>query len=417
MSEIKTNLSGTEELELLFNSGEGVKPPWFSGREKEKDYYNKAIRRLVTDKPPGASIIVFGPRGNGKTSLLRHLESKTREEYGRSIDLLWTTPADISNRSQLMSLLVSGVTEKGIKTMVNAISKLVRIRVEHDAGFIEVGIPGIKERIYTNETDILRERCKLKPFVLMIDEAHELDPEVAKGLLNASQNVRGEGYKFLLVLAGTPNIKVTLSKASSTFWDKCACFSLGRLSNRFAVEALGKPLLDQKISFSPDVAEEVAVVRAQGYPVFIQQWGEALSRNLVKTGSKIITMDMVTAVEKDAAMQRNTIYESRKKEIREAGLLPVAEALAGAFLQQEQIQVISTENIVEDFLLKNPLSETVNNPVRYALETFNHTGFIWQTIGGEDNDIDYYEPGIPSLMSNILKNKVEETRDVMGLSQ
>ena len=284
-------------------------------------------------------------------------------------------------------------------------------------GFIEVGIPGIKERIYTNETDILRERCKLKPFVLMIDEAHELDPEVAKGLLNASQNVRGEGYKFLLVLAGTPNIKVTLSKASSTFWDKCACFSLGRLSNRFAVEALGKPLLDQKISFSPDVAEEVAVVRAQGYPVFIQQWGEALSRNLVKTGSKIITMDMVTAVEKDAAMQRNTIYESRKKEIREAGLLPVAEALAGAFLQQEQIQVISTENIVEDFLLKNPLPETVNNPVRYALETFNHTGFIWQTIGGEDNDIDYYEPGIPSLMSNILKNKVEETRDVMGLSQ
>ena len=80
----------------------------------------------------------------------------------------------------------------------------------------------------------------------MIDEAHELDPEVAKGLLNASQNVRGEGCKFLLVLAGTPNIKVTFSKASSTFWDKCACFSLGRLSNRFAVEALGKPLLEQR---------------------------------------------------------------------------------------------------------------------------------------------------------------------------
>ncbi len=407
MSEIETTLSGVEELELLFNSGEGVKPPWFSGRKKEKDYYNKAIRRLVTDKPPGASIIVFGPRGNGKTSLLRHLESKTREEYGQSIDLLWTTPVDISNRSQLMSLLVSGVAEKGIKTMVNAISKLVRIRVKHDAGFIEAGIPGIKDRIYTNETEILRERCRLKPFVLMIDEAHELDPEVAKGLLNASQNVRGEGCKFLLVLAGTPNIKVTFSKASSTFWDKCACFSLGRLSNRFAVEALGKPLLDQKISFTPDVAEEVAVVRAQGYPVFIQQWGEALSHNLVKTGSKTITMDTVMAVEKDVTMQRNMIYESRKTEIKEAGLLLVAEALAATFSQQEQIQVIAAEKIIEDFLLKNPLPETVNDPVRYTLETFNHTGFIWQTIGGENNDMDYYEPGIPSLMSNILKNKVE----------
>lgn len=408
MSKVKTKLSRAEELELLFNSGEGVKPPWFSGREKEKDYYNKAIRRLVTDKPPGASIIVFGPRGNGKTSLLRHLESKTREEYGQSIDLLWTTPADISNRSQLMSLLVSGVAEKGIKIMVNAISKLVRIRVEHDAGFIEAGIPGVKDRIYTNETEILRERCRLKPFVLMIDEAHELDPEVAKGLLNASQNVRGEGCKFLLVLAGTPNIKVTFSKASSTFWDKCACFSLGRLSNRFAIEALGKPLLDQNISFSPDVAEEVAVARAQGYPVFIQQWGEALSRNLVETGSKTITMDMVEAAEKDVALQRNLIYESRKTEIKDAGLLPVAEVLSGAFLQQEQIQVISAEKIIERFLLENPLPETVNDPVRYALETFNHTGFIWQTIGGEDNDMDYYEPGIPSLMSNILKNKVEE---------
>ena len=387
-----------------------MKPPWFSGREKEKDYYHKAIRKLVTDKPPGASIIVFGPRGNGKTSLLRHLQSRTREEYGRSIDLLWTTLADIASRSQLMSLLVSGVTEKGIKTIVNAISKLARIRVGHDAGFIKVGIAGIKDRIYTHETDILRERCKLKPLVLMIDEAHELDPEVAKGLLNASQNVRGEGYKFLLVLAGTPNIKATLSKASSTFWDKCACFSLGRLSDRFAIEALEKPLRDQNIGFHVDVAEEVAVVRAQGYPVFIQQWGEALSHHLVKTGSKTVTMDMVATVEKDVAMRRNTIYESRKTEIKEAGLLPVAETLADAFLQQEQIRVIMIEKIIEDFLLKNPLPETINDPLRYTLETFNHSGFIWQTVGGEGNDIDYYEPGIPSLMSNILKNKAGETK-------
>ena len=52
-------------------------------------------------------------------------------------------------------------------------------------------------------TGLLEARCARKPLVALLDEAHTLDPEVGKVLLNSSQKVRARA-PFLLVLAGTP---------------------------------------------------------------------------------------------------------------------------------------------------------------------------------------------------------------------
>ena len=54
-------------------------------------------------------------------------------------------------------------------------------------------------------TDLLEARCARRPLAVLLDEAHNLDPEVGQVLLNASQKVRDKA-PFLLVMAGTPGL-------------------------------------------------------------------------------------------------------------------------------------------------------------------------------------------------------------------
>ena len=71
------------------------------------------------------------------------------------------------------------------------------------------------------------------PLVLLLDEAHMLDPEVGRELLNASQEV-GRDLPFLLVLAGTPNLQSHLGQMGASFWNRAEQVRVGRLSGRAA---------------------------------------------------------------------------------------------------------------------------------------------------------------------------------------
>ena len=53
--------------------------------------------------------------------------------------------------------------------------------------------------------ELLTARCRRRPLATLADEAHTLDLEVGRTLLNASQRVRDKA-PFLLVLAGTPGM-------------------------------------------------------------------------------------------------------------------------------------------------------------------------------------------------------------------
>ena len=63
----------------------------------------------------------------------------------------------------------------------------------------------------------LTARCSRRPLVLLLDEAHTLESEVGRALLNASQAVSSEA-PFLLVMAGTPGLQPRLNTMSATVW-------------------------------------------------------------------------------------------------------------------------------------------------------------------------------------------------------
>ena len=58
-------------LSRLFKPGGGVVPPYLAGRKREQEFFRDCVEALKDRDPISQDMIVYGPRGNGKTTLLR----------------------------------------------------------------------------------------------------------------------------------------------------------------------------------------------------------------------------------------------------------------------------------------------------------------------------------------------------------
>ena len=119
-------------------------------------------------------------------------------------------------------------------------------------------------------------RCRKRPLVVLLDEAHVLERDVGQLLLNVSQEVRADA-PFLLVLAGTPGLPAHLSAIDASFWSRLGegRLGIGLLSDAATRAALVEPLAAHGVSIDANVLDAV-VEDSQRYPYFVQLWGEAL---------------------------------------------------------------------------------------------------------------------------------------------
>ena len=58
-----------------FKPGFGKSPPEFAGRDGEMAMITEALDDLRARSSPAANIALIGPRGNGKTALLRWVQA------------------------------------------------------------------------------------------------------------------------------------------------------------------------------------------------------------------------------------------------------------------------------------------------------------------------------------------------------
>ena len=376
----------TTNLKRLFKPGTGVVPPYLAGRKEEQAYFQDCVDDLKDREPPSRDLILYGPRGNGKTALLSYLRTRTLQKETSKLDILWVTPNEMGTLAELIDRLTEDhqALRKRFKS------------AEFSAG---VGPFQAKTEMDLSPTSatirkLLWERSRDKPFILIIDEAHRLKSAVAESLLNASQAVRSDGCPFLLVLAGTPNLRAALGQANASFWDRSEIIRLGRLSSEEAVDALTIPLQAAGITFAPGVIENVAK-QTHCYPFFTQIWGDCLAQRLQQTGERIIAMETVKAVQPIVTRKCNVMYQIRRNEIEEAGLLSVAESIANAFVRGGMVHF--HERSLKEAIVQGMVDDesTTDQHVREKLKQFSHLGYVWQVNGV------YYEPGIPSLMSYV----------------
>ena len=185
----------------VFTPGAGSLPPALTGRQREESVFLSCLADLAGGKAPPHDVVLTGPRGNGKTTLLNWFERQCRAKNG-GVDVVRLTPSRVRTRKALVDALLPAA---GLWKLLPA----------------KWGIAGIGRAewsIATPSAQLLTERliarCRARALVVLLDEAHTLDLGVGQLLLNVSREVRADAA-FLLVLAGTPGLPAHLEARHS----------------------------------------------------------------------------------------------------------------------------------------------------------------------------------------------------------
>ncbi len=361
----------------LFKPGPGGLPPYLAGREHEQRICRAFLDQLRQGAAPPRDLILYGPRGNGKTALLSWLHEAARARD--AVDVIHLTPAAVPTEEKLVRRLLSPTWWRRLLPG-------------------EVSISGVRWRAGQSPDapsldEILAVRTGKKPLLLLLDEAHALDAGVGHALLNASQIV-GRKQPFLLALAGTPHLESRLSGMDVSFWSRSELLPISRLDAAATADALRLPLAGENVAIDDDALAQL-VAANQGYPYFVQLSGEALWRRVVAGGSSAggrITRTDVEAVRADFEEKKGRYYLQRYNELQDQGLLPAARAVAEAFEKRDRLDGAQLEAAV-----RRGLGEPGNGKRTAATaKTLGHLGYIWRP-----DAVPTWEAGIPSLMDYV----------------
>ena len=366
----------------LFRPGWGAMPPYLAGRETEQRLLKKHLACLQRKESPPAGTVLIGPRGNGKTVLMRWFEQEINAAEKKP-DVVWLTPDEVPDLDSLANRLVP--SSRFRKTLPGDLA-------------LSLGPVTIKGSWQLDGsagalTDLLTARCARRPLALLLDEAHNLEQEVGRILLNTTQKLVDRA-PFLLVMAGTPNLESHLNAIDATFWERCQpVLGVGRLDQAATREALLRPLNAEtpKITFEEDALQQV-VSESQQYPYFVQLWGEALWQQVQDSGVNRIDEAVVDWARPEFDRSKTTFYEFRYKQFNQGPLLEAAKAVAVAFTRQGPPTDAELNQVVAAALPDGTAAEQVDA----VSKRLHHLGYIWTPPGSMAP-----EPGIPSLMDYV----------------
>ena len=374
---------GATPIQRLFTPGTGAIPPALTGREPEQAVLSACLADLIGGSSPPHDVVLVGPRGNGKTVLLNWFKRACRNRRA-PVDVVLLTPRDIPSQEDLIDALSPRA----------GVSKLLPRKVGVAAmGSAEWPAPGRGPR---NLSRVLAARCRKRPLVVLLDEAHTLDVDVGGTLLNASQRIRDEA-PFLLVFAGTPGLPAHFNAMNASFWGRLGdgLLGIGRLSADAAAEALAKPLATQGVDADAD-ALAAAVEHSQRYPYFVQLWGHALWRQHLTAGVARLTAEHAAAARGEVSVRAAEYYQTRYRELEAEGLLAAAVAIAPAF--QGGADAEATDRGVDLALAESGAEDA---RARLTLrEGLNRLGYIWCPPGQLPPIT--WRTGIPSLTTYVV---------------
>ncbi len=373
-----------KERKNPFRPGMGEVPPYLAGHEIAVRVLTQRLDRLF-DERPGSGVILYGPRGTGKTALLGEFRERAKKQKVRAIKLstgeMLGSPATLADMMAPSTWFAMPVL-KGLMAGAGGVS-----------GGVELGAAKARS------VGIVMRKLLRRPLLLTVDEAHTMLPAFAKILLQVSQDCINERLPLLLVLAGTPAIGASLSRADASFVERARWLKVGRLETRDAVrKALSVPAEESGMSFD-EATLEFLVVESQGYPFFIQllgehSWNAAVARD---PGAECITLEDAQLGVSTARQERDALYGRRLQEIMDRDLESEALAVSKAFVAPDAGDALSRTTL--GAVLKPAL--TGDRTVKAAINELFAVGLIWQT----DNP-SLWEPGIPSLCTHITEHLV-----------
>lgn len=280
----------------------GGRPRVFVGREDERRWLRDRLARVVAyGEMMGPLAVATGPRGVGKTSLMRDLQAQAHES---GFVVAWVAGvkqqpflADVVDRVT-RALDRAGRLEKPGRARVQEVGVEVGVGLAKVSATIARGdsteagpsaaLVGPVEDFFHTAAHLVREAGGAGLLVI-IDELHApllpangredaanhraaLDAAV---LLNAVQNMEGEreNYPLGVIGAGLPETKAYLTRAA-TFGERTHEMVLHELDEATSRQVLTEPARSLGVTWSPD-ALAAATRAGGGYPQSLQTIGAA----------------------------------------------------------------------------------------------------------------------------------------------
>jgi hypothetical protein len=288
-----------------YQPGVGTTPPYLADREQQLQRFRGYLRDFPEKR---RNVRLSGLRGVGKTVLLKEFRDAARERDWvvirrdltarlRQEDAFATAIADdldtairaFSNMAKLRALLASSRRAVGEITIGLSDGTSISVR----PGTSRSGVSVLEDRLGGALIQVGRLAGRAgRGVVFLYDEAHTLYDQPRQeqyplgALLGAfvqAQDQDEPPLPVMLVVSGLPPLVQNLQAARSHAERLFRVEELGNLALEPANQhepspaalALIRPAADTGISFEPDIAQRVAA-DVDGYPYFIQKYGEAL---------------------------------------------------------------------------------------------------------------------------------------------
>ena len=390
-----------------FLPGSGTPPPHLAGREEDLAVFQDCLVRLWDrGKPAPGPMVLFAPRGAGKTALMQKMESAVKDgarwPWRKAPALCNIDPLSVSSGADLVHLLAHELSG-GMVTREQEVSAGLEVNAA-----VAKGGGGVRESRDLSPaavSSVIAQHARHAPLLIMVDEAHTLTEDAGSALLQGEQSARRAGAKVQMVLAGTPDLKDHLGRMRVSFWDRLGkrLRHLNLLGREDACASIAKPFASKRKTTLDEDAKGRIFELTSGYPYFLQVMGESLW-NRTPDDVKIIARSDVDRAEPEFLRGKNSYYQRRYEELDEAGMVGPAFAsavahkrLGAGFFDKAALREAARRGaalgIDGDDITDAP--STGPDMCRFLL----HKGFMW----GSDETSSHLEPGIPTLMDFVCE--------------
>ena len=273
-----------------YTPGAGVRPPALVGRDRESESFDLLLERLKRGRAE-RSFLITGLRGVGKTVLLGAFAEKARLAAWACIEGEISSESPFGPRMALLvrrALLELAPRDRWRQRLRRAAGVLRSFSISVSAdgsmtGSVDVDpIEGLADSGELGEdlSDLFvavgeAAREHESGVVFLLDEIQFLERGELEALIRALHRVSQRQLPLALAGAGLPNVARLVGEAKS-YAERLFTFPvLGPLPVEDAREALIRPAAALDVTYDRRAVEAVMAF-AEGYPYFIQEYGDVL---------------------------------------------------------------------------------------------------------------------------------------------